>query len=661
MLKQFLLLFAGAFFISLFVLMMQFLWRYVDDLIGKGLTIDVLGKFFWYMSLKLVPQALPLAVLLSSLITMGNIGENSELTAIKAAGISLMQALRSLIIFSVAVACGSFYFQNNIGPNATRDLAQLLLSMRQKSPELEIPEGIFYDGIPNCNLYVQKKDMETGMLYGVMIYRMTASFEDAAIILADSGMLQSTAEKEHLVLSLYNGEWFENMRSQEFAQDAAVPYRRESFVSKKIVLDFDNGFNLADASVFSNNATAKSLKQIRFAIDSLNNTYDSIGRQLRTDLSRGYLARPTIERKDSLLAVKEAAKKTMQFDSVVSRMSLTDRRDAIQRSLSKVQMVSSELEFREMVAKDGDKLIREHRIEAINKFTLALTCLIFFFIGAPLGAIIRKGGLGVPVIISVLVFIVFYILDNTGYRMARLGAWPVWFGKGIAPAVLIPLASFVTYKANKDSSVFNMDAYRNFFTRLLGLRLKRNVSGKEVIISDPDYKADILKLNTITQEIHDYAHAHHIMRMPNVIKVFFKYQPDHEMERISAELETVIEDLSNTRDRFILSFLNKYPVISLKAHTRPFERKWLNITAAIFFPLGIILYLRMWRFRLRLYGDLRQIRTVNNSIIDRIKEISPDIAAASYFDSPEQSVTSSTENPEMNQGENSLTEIKHDR
>ena len=625
MLKQFLLLFVGAFCISLFVLMMQFLWRYVDDLIGKGLTIDVLGKFFWYMSLKLVPQALPLAVLLSSLITMGNIGENSELTAIKAAGISLMQALRSLIVFTVAVALGSFYFQNKVGPDATQDFAQLLLSMRQKSPELEIPEGIFYDGIPNCNLYVQKKDMETGMLYGVMIYRMTASFEDAAIILADSGMLQSTAEKQHLVLSLYSGEWFENMRSQELSQDAAVPYRRESFVTKKIVLDFDNGFNLADASVFSNNAMAKSLKEINVAIDSLNNTYDSIGRQLRTDLNRGYLARPGIERKDSLLAVKEAADKSMHFDSIVSRMSLTDRRDAIQRSLSKVQMVSSELEFREMIIKDGDKLIREHRIEAINKFTLALTCLIFFFIGAPLGAIIRKGGLGVPVIISVLVFIVFYILDNTGFRMARLGAWPIWLGKGIAPAVLIPLAAFVTYKANKDSSVFNMDVYRNFFIRLLGLRLKRNISGKEVIISDPDYASDVRRLNVITQEIHDYAHAHHIMRMPNVINVFFRYQPDHEIERISAELESVIDDLSNTRDRFVLSSLNKYPVVSLKAHTRPFETKWLNVMAALIFPLGIILYLRMWRFRLRLYGDLRQIRTVNNSIIGRIKEMYPDI------------------------------------
>lgn len=632
MLRQFLLLFIGAFCISLFVLMMQFLWRYVDDLIGKGLSIDVLGQFFWYMSLKLVPQAFPLAVLLSSLIAMGNIGENSELTAIKAAGISLMQALRSLIIFSIFVSVGSFYFQNSVGPDATKKLAQLLLSMRQKSPELEIPEGIFYDGIPNCNLYVQKKDMETGMLYGVMIYKMTDSYEDAAIILADSGMLQSTAEKQHLVLSLYNGEWFENMRSQELTQNSAVPYRRESFVSKKIVLNFDNGFNLADASVFSNNPQAKSLSQISFAIDSLNHTYDSVGTRLAEDLKRGYIAIPHLEKKDSLLAIKEAAKNTTQFDTLVNKMSLADRRDAIQRSLNSVQMVSSELEFREMISKDGEKIIREHRIEQINKFTLSLTCLIFFFIGAPLGAIIRKGGLGLPVIISVLVFIVFFILDNTGYRMSRIGEWPVWFGKGLAPAVLIPLATFVTYKANKDSAVFNMDAYRLFFIRLLGLRQKRNIAGKEVIIQDPDYIGDARTLTAITQQIHDYAHTHHLMRIPNVVNVFFRYQPDHDMERISETLEAVIEDLSNTRDRYILSYLNKYPIVSLKAHTRPFERKWLNVLAALVFPVGIILYFRMWRFRLRLYGDLRQIRTVSNSVIGRVEELYGPIAQEEQTD-----------------------------
>ena len=242
--KQFGLLFVGTFFISLFVLMMQFVWKYIDTLIGKGLTLDVMAQFFWYMAQMMVPQALPLAILLSSLITFGNLGESSELTAIKAAGISLMQTLRPLIVFVTLIAIGSFYFQNDLGPRANKKMAQLLISMKQKSPELEIPEGIFYDGLPQCNLYVQRKDMETGKLYGIMIYRMTDSYEDAAIILADSGMLQSTAEKKHLLLSLYSGEWFENMRSSELGGNASVPYRRESFWKKRILIDFDGDFSL---------------------------------------------------------------------------------------------------------------------------------------------------------------------------------------------------------------------------------------------------------------------------------------------------------------------------------------------------------------------------------------------------------------------------------
>ena len=265
--RQFGLLFVGTFFICQFILMMQFLWKYVDELIGKGLSMEVLAQFFWYMSLMLVPQALPLAILLSSLITFGNLGESSELTAIKAAGISLMQAFRSLIVLVVFISFGSFYFQNVIGPNANMSFSRLLLSMKQKSPELEIPEGVFYDGIPGCNLYVQEKDLETGKLYGVMIYKMTDSYEDAAIILADSGMLQSTAEKKHLLLTLYSGEWFENMKSQQVVRGAGVPYRRETFVSKKILLDFDSDFDLADAGALSNNAKGKSVRQISLDID----------------------------------------------------------------------------------------------------------------------------------------------------------------------------------------------------------------------------------------------------------------------------------------------------------------------------------------------------------------------------------------------------------
>ena len=621
MLRQFLMLFAGTFFISLFVLMMQFLWRYVDELIGKGLSIEVLGQFFWYMGLMMVPQALPLAILLASLITMGNLGESSELTAIKASGISLLKSLRGLIIFSCFIAGCSFVFQNNIGPMANMQLRQLLLSMKQKSPELEIPEEVFYGGIPNCNLYVQHKDLETGMLYGVMIYRMTESFEDAAIILADSGRLQSTADKMHLKLTLYSGEWFENMRSQEMAGNANVPYRRESFISKVILLDFDNGFNLAEASGIAQMAAAQSLPQLIEHIDSVKHVGDSLGRLMAADMKRSAFETPKMSKGDSVKAVAMADKETAMLDTVYNRLSPEQQRSVMQRAASRVQMATMDTEFRGMVANDVGSRERDYRLEVINKFTLSLTCLIFFFIGASLGAIIRKGGLGVPVIISVLVFIVFYILDNTGTRMAKQASWTIAFGKGLAPAVLIPIAVFVTYKANKDSVVFNMDAYRMFFMRLFGLRLKRNVASKEVIINDPDYMGDARRLKALSAKLEQYSQEHKLVRLPNPVNVFFKYKRDTVIEQMAAELEDIIEDLGNTRDRYVLSYLNQYPVVSEKAHTRPFDTPWMNKAAAVIFPLGIILYIRMCRFRLRLYKDLRQIMKTNALMTERIEVI----------------------------------------
>ena len=619
--RQFGLLFVGTFFICQFILMMQFLWKYVDELIGKGLSMDVLAQFFWYMGLMLVPQALPLAILLSSLITFGNLGESSELTAIKAAGISLMQAFRSLIVIVVLISCCSFYFQNVIGPNANLSFSRLLLSMKQKSPELEIPEGVFYDGIPQCNLYVQKKDLTTGMLYGMMIYKMTDSYEDAAIILADSGMLQSTAEKKHLLLTMYSGEWFENMKSQQMMRNTGVPYRRETFVKKTILLEFDSDFNVADASALSNNAKAKSVRRINLDIDSLNHVYDSIGRVFYKDARANYYSSPQVAKADSLRAVKMASTRTFSFDSIYGRLSADKKLAAVDGAMGRVRTEMNDLDFKGMLTADGDRLIREHRIEAIAKFSVALQCILFFFIGAPLGAIIRKGGLGVPVIISVLVFIVFFIFDNSGYRMARIGEWSIWFGKTIALVVLTPLAVFFTYKANNDSVVFNVDFYRNLFMRMFGLRMARGVYMKEVIIKTPDYRADADELGKISAEIRSYADEHNLLMAPNVISVFFKYTPDHVIEDISERLEAVIEDLSNTRDKKILTLLNDYPYMAVKAHTRPFERKWLNVVSAIIVPVGLFLYFRMWRFRLRLMRDLRAVKHTNDEVVERIGEM----------------------------------------
>lgn len=617
--KQFGLLFIGTFFICQFVLMMQFLWRYIDELIGKGLSMEVLAEFFWHMGLMLVPQALPLAILLSSLITFGNMGESSELTAIKAAGISLMQAFRSLIFISVLICFTSLYFQNTVGPNANKQLGLMLMSMKQKSPELEIPEGIFYDGIPNSNLYVQKKDLNTGKLYGIMIYRMTGSYEDQAIILADSGMLQSTAEKKHLLLSLWSGEWFENMKAQEMAGSAAVPYRRETFTAKRILLDYDGDFNMGDGSSMSNNASAKSFSKIRHDLDSLKEQYDSIGRMYYNEDQRMAYALPKVSVKDSLRSLGLVATNTYNVDSAFSQLTPDRRRAVVGYALQQVKQRASDLDFKQMITSDGDRLIRQHKIEWVRKITLALTCLIFFFIGAPLGAIIRKGGLGLPVLISVLVFIVYYILDNSGYRMARGGMWAIWFGNALAPAVLVPMAVFFTYKATNDSVVFNVDLYTDIFRRFFGLRVKRPIYRKEVVINDPDYAADLERLESITSEIDLYSQSHRLKHAPNWIKVFFRYEPDHKIEAINEELETVIEDLSNSRDRTIVNHLSAYPIMSVKAHTRPFERRWLNIVSAVIVPFGLVLYLRMWRYRLRLWRDLRTVKAENDIIIGRIK------------------------------------------
>lgn len=619
--KQFGLLFIGTFFICQFVLMMQFLWRYIDELIGKGLSMEVLAEFFWHMGLMLVPQALPLAILLSSLITFGNMGESSELTAIKAAGISLMQAFRSLIFISVLICLTSLYFQNTVGPNANKQLGLMLMSMKQKSPELEIPEGIFYDGIPNSNLYVQKKDLNTGKLYGIMIYRMTGSYEDQAIILADSGMLQSTAEKKHLLLSLWSGEWFENMKAQEMAGSAAVPYRRETFTAKRILLDYDGDFNMGDGSSMSNNASAKSFSKIRHDLDSLKEQYDSIGRMYYNEDQRMAYALPKVSVKDSLRSLGLVATNTYNVDSAFSQLTPDRRRVAVGYALQQVKQRASDLDFKQMITSDGDRLIRQHNIEWVRKITLALTCLIFFFIGAPLGAIIRKGGLGLPVLISVLVFIVYYILDNSGYRMARGGMWAIWFGNALAPAVLVPMAVFFTYKATNDSVVFNVDLYTDIFRRFFGLRVKRPIYRKEVVINDPDYASDLERLECITSEIDLYSQSHRLKHAPNWIKVFFRYEPDHKIEAINEELETVIEDLSNSRDRTIVNHLSAYPIMSVKAHTRPFERRWLNIVSAVIVPFGLVLYLRMWRYRLRLWRDLRTVKAENDIIIGRIKAL----------------------------------------
>ncbi|MBP5771790.1 MAG: LptF/LptG family permease [Bacteroidaceae bacterium] len=619
-LKQFCLLFAGTFFICLFIFMMQFLWRYVDDLIGKGLSMDVIARFFFYAAMTLVPISLPLALLLASLISFGNMGERLELLAMKAAGIPLVRIIRSVLSFVVLVACGSFYFQNVVAPEASKQLAALIYSMKHKSPEMEIPEGQFYNEIPGYNLFVEHKDMKTGMLYGVMIYTQGSGFDDTQIVLADSGRIQSTADDMHLQLTLYDGERFRNMQNTGSALDkSTVPYLRETFKKEVDLIPFDNNFSVMDAELFNGNAQTKNLKMINRGIDSISHYLDSMGHQKYEEYTRGFLVHTRLSgRADSAQLAQRVAERPQHFDSLYLNLTDHERERAARTAVDRVRTGTSQTDLFQTFSFDVNRSLRIHRVERHKKFSLSLACLIFFFIGAPLGAIIRKGGLGIPVVVSVVIFIFYYMVNITGEKLAKTGDWDVAFGLWLSTMVLAPIGAWLTYKANQDSAVFNFEAYQRFFRRLFGLRLHRSIARKEVIMVEVDAVSLVPKLRTFITDCADYVRTHQLWLLPNYFRVFFRYEPDAVVIELSSRLESFVEELSNSRDNRVIGALNDVPILVPDAHTRPFRRPNLNILIGVFFPVGIILWIRIWRYRLRLWRDMEQLQKQLSYIIQRI-------------------------------------------
>lgn len=613
-------LFIGTFFICLFIFMMQFLWRYVDELVGKGLEMSVLAQFFFYSALTLVPVSLPLAVLLASLITFGNFGERYELLAMKAAGISLLKIMRPLIVFVCGVVGVSFYFQNVVGPIATAKLGTLVLSMKQKSPELDIPEGVFYSEIQDYNLKVARKDRKTGMLYDVLIYDLKEGFDKARVIYADSGRLEMTADKQHLWLHLYSGDLFENLKAQSM-KSQNVPYRRESFREKHTLIEFDSDFNMADESIMSNSSGAKDMKMLQTSIDSMRVVGDSIGRLYYREMADGNFRAPYGLSKEDTVKIRKADLLAYNVDSLYQMASLSQKQKVISSAVSRAEGTSSDLTFKSYTMERNDYSIRKHRTEWHKKITISLSCLLFFFIGAPLGGIIRKGGLGMPVIVSVLVFIIYYIIDNTGYKMARDGKWIVWMGMWTSSAVLAPLGFFLTYKSNKDSVVLNADAYINWFKKIVGIRSVRHLFKKEVIIHDPDYTRIPGDLERLSASCRAYMEQNRLRKAPNYLKLWMADEKDDDVVAINDAMEALIEEMSNTKSPSLVGVLNNYPVIPVTAHTRPFRIHWLNILAGLFIPVGLFFYVRIWIFRIRLAKDMDRIIKTNEQVQFIIQKI----------------------------------------
>lgn len=564
MLRSFLPLFLMTFLICLFIVLMQFLWRYIDELVGKGLEMHVIGELFFYAALTMVPMALPLAILLASLMTFGNLGERFELTAMKASGISLMKVMRPLIVFIGLVAIGAFFFQNYVLPVAQAKMWTLLYSVRQKSPELEIPEGVFYDQIPGYNFFVEHKNRETGALYDLMIYDVSRGFENARIILADSGHLKLADDKEHLFLQLHSGEQFENLRENNAGGNSQnQPYRRESFKLKEILMKFDANFNRMDESGMRNQYVGKNIKELDATIDSVNLRVDSIGAVYARDIKeRDYMRVPYYStRYEGGEPVREVQRpvvmtEAIDVDSLFYRERPNMAGSYMAQALLKAQRVKQDYEFKSYSMEADRETIRRHEIEKQKKFTLSFACLIFFFIGAPLGAIIRKGGLGTPLVISVFLFIVYYIIDNTGYKMARDGKVEVWMGIWLSSAVLLPLGVFFTYKAMNDSAVFDIDAYKNFFRRLTG-KMKRELEVKEFTMTEVDPDRAIELLMRLQDACLQLRKAYRGMNLGR--RLYYLIRKFPERDDAQAVLNDTVDYLSNTRRKQIISAVNMYP------------------------------------------------------------------------------------------------------
>ena len=459
-----------TFLICVFILLMQFVWMHVNDLVGKGVGISVLMEFFVYAVASVVPLALPLAILLASLMIFGNLGEKFELTAMKAAGVSLFRIMRPLAIAIAFVSVGAFMFSNYVLPVSQVKLWALIFSLKQKSPELDIPQGEFYDGIDGYNIYVRHKNPQTGMLYDMMIYDYSEGFRNAAVMVADSGELYFTDDKKFLLFRLYSGESFENLdRNQQKAthSEKNIPYRRESFAQKQMLIDFNMEFDRYNEDVLSDQHVSKDVVELIESIDSVQVLAHERSHEQSTQMvNNRYFGRDRVEaRQVDIFEGEKARYADYEIDSLSSRFSQDERFRALNVAVERAKAQRDQVDYNALMLNDYQRYIRKHEIELHRKFTLAFACLIFFFIGAPLGAITRKGGLGAPVVISVVMFIIYYIIDNTGYKMAREALWPCWSGMWLSSFVLLPIGVFLTYTAATDSPLFNPEAWVKIFLK----------------------------------------------------------------------------------------------------------------------------------------------------------------------------------------------------
>jgi lipopolysaccharide export system permease protein len=458
---------------------MQFIWLWVEDLVGKGLEAFIILKIMFYAAAMLVPMALPLAVLLASVMTFGNLGEHFELTAMKTSGISLWRIMSPLIFFIIALSIGAFYFSNIVLPYTNIKYAGLLYDISRKRPELNIKTGVFNNDIDGYSIKVDDKNSSTGMMYGFMIYDHTKQRGNSEVIVADSGEMNITVDQKNMIVSLYNGSNYSEMKEKNNSGQKEFPYRQDFFTKETIIFKLpDISLKKSDESLFERHYEILNTKQLSIAIDSLKNDYTEKTNSFNDKILKyNYFKHEkkyektkdkTKLIKDSLSKYKkpEELKVSKNLDSIFLNLSENNKLQALETALSSAERMKINIENDYMSTYNRFKWLKKHQLAWYKKFSMSFACLIFFFIGAPLGSIIRKGGFGLPILISIVLFIFYYILHRVGEKAATEGVFPVIIGAWLAAAVLFPLGVYITYKATKDSKIINTQKFEQIFSSI---------------------------------------------------------------------------------------------------------------------------------------------------------------------------------------------------
>jgi len=471
-LRSFLGPFILTFLLVIFILVMQFLFRYINDLIGKGLEFNIIAEFMLYLSTSMVPMALPLALLMAALMTFGNLGEFNELTALKSSGISLQRIMMPLIILTLIISIGAFFFSNHILPIANLKMRSLLWDIQQQKPEFQIIEGIFYNGIEGYSIRIGKKSTKNEMLYNIRIYDHTQRLGNTMVTYADSGTMKMTTDERYLVITLYNGYTYAEIQPERHnRKDYSYPMRRDKFQKQTMTIEMSGfEFNRSDESLFKGSFNMLSLGQLRHFEDSIINDINALTNELNEILSKtnNYYSYHRNVQKSLKNTKKNTERKiyTLNIDNMFNSLTINSKLLVITQSINHARSNLNYITTNYMNTDNKIRRLRRYQIEIQRKFTLSFACFIFFFIGAPLGAIIRKGGLGWPTVISVFFFLVYYVISLSGEKLVRESIIPPFHGMWISAIVLFPIGIFLTYKAATDSAIMNMETYSNVVEKI---------------------------------------------------------------------------------------------------------------------------------------------------------------------------------------------------